>query len=80
MYSFTSRYIILFYHVDIVNLLLSKGADINCTTSSKITPLHLAAENGYAELCHILMDKGTKPEMMTRQGEFPLTLAAKNQR
>jgi ankyrin repeat protein len=54
------------------------GADVNCTTSSKITPLHLAAENGYSELCHIFMDKGAKPEMMTRQGEFPLTLAAKN--
>lgn len=58
--------------------MLSKGADVNCTTSSKITPLYLAAENGYAELCHIFMDKEAKPEMMTRQGEFSLTLAAKN--
>ncbi|MEW6741037.1 MAG: ankyrin repeat domain-containing protein [Nitrospirota bacterium] len=44
-------------HVEIVKLLLSKGADVN-TKSSRGTALHVAVERGHAEIVRLLLDNG----------------------
>lgn len=47
--------------VDIVELLLSHGAQLNAEDFQQWTPLHFAAENGHAELARKLLDLGMPP-------------------
>lgn len=62
-------------HVDIVNVLLDHGADINnrggpCCEG--ITPLHDAAACGHLEVIDCLLDRGANPLVRTNNGETPL--------
>ena len=47
-------------HVNIVNILLSKGSNINATTRNKVggTGFYLACKNGNVELMKLLLSKG----------------------
>ncbi|KAJ8298442.1 hypothetical protein KUTeg_024973 [Tegillarca granosa] len=69
---------VLFYHNDIIRMLISKKADVNVVDDNKMSPLHLACEHGYIEICNYLLENGAKPELLTQEGELPITLAAKN--
>ena len=44
---------------DIAKLLIQKGADINVQDSFDDTPLHLACEQGYAEMVRVLLNEKT---------------------
>lgn len=62
-------------HVDVVNVLLDHGADINnrggpCCEG--ITPLHDAAACGHLEVIDCLLDRGANPLVRTNNGETPL--------
>ncbi|VVC40748.1 Tetratricopeptide repeat,Tetratricopeptide repeat-containing domain,Tetratricopeptide-like helical [Cinara cedri] len=62
-------------YVDIVNVLLDHGADINnrggpCCEG--ITPLHDAAACGHLEVIDCLLDRGANPLVRTNNGETPL--------
>ncbi|KAL5234044.1 hypothetical protein ACI65C_001454 [Semiaphis heraclei] len=62
-------------HVDIVNVLIDHGADINnrggpCCEG--ITPLHDAAACGHLEVIDCLLDRGANPLVRTNKGETPL--------
>lgn len=62
-------------HVDIVNVLLDHGADINnrggpCCEG--ITPLHDAAACGHLDVIDCLLDRGANPLVRTNNGETPL--------
>lgn len=62
-------------YVDIVNVLLDHGADINnrggpCCEG--ITPLHDAAACGNLEVIDCLLDRGANPLVRTNNGETPL--------
>jgi len=62
-------------YVDIVNVLLDHGADINnrggpCCEG--ITPLHDAAACGHLEVIDCLLDRGANPLVRTNKGETPL--------
>lgn len=62
-------------YVDIVNILLDHGADINnrggpCCEG--ITPLHDAAACGHLEVIDCLLDRGANPLVRTNNGETPL--------
>ncbi|XP_050428178.1 tonsoku-like protein [Adelges cooleyi] len=62
-------------YVDVVNVLLDHGADINnrggpCCEG--ITPLHDAAACGNLEVIDCLLDRGANPLVRTNQGETPL--------
>jgi len=46
--------------MEAAELLVDKGANIMAETSSKMTPLHGAAEGGRAELIRLFLEKGDK--------------------
>uniref|UniRef100_A0A3B3H857 Uncharacterized protein n=1 Tax=Oryzias latipes TaxID=8090 RepID=A0A3B3H857_ORYLA len=56
---------------DIVQLLLTNGADPDATTNSGYTPLHLAAREGHKDIAAALLDQGANLSGIT-----PLHLAA----
>lgn len=59
----------------IVELLLSKGADINFVTSEGDSALVLAAMNNRSELVECLLEKGASPNAKDSDGRSALTLA-----
>ncbi|KAK3085580.1 hypothetical protein FSP39_005628, partial [Pinctada imbricata] len=65
---------------EIGRMLLEKKVegDVNAITSSKRSALHTAAENGYYEMCDVLLTFGAKPEALNNQMEYPMNLAATN--
>ena len=63
-------------HVDIVEMLVGAGADIEARTDAGLTPLSVAASMGYAPLCDELIRHGAHRGARTRFGCSPLWLAA----
>jgi len=47
--------------LDVVKMLIEKGADINQPNNWKDTAMHRAAEAGYHEMVHLLLDHGADP-------------------
>lgn len=47
-------------NVDIVKLLLSRGANVNIKDNDKCTPLSQAKRGGNQEIIRMLMDKGAR--------------------
>ena len=45
-------------HLEVVRLLIEKGADATAEDDDKSTPLHYAAENGHLEVVRLLIEKG----------------------
>ena len=65
-------------YVNIINLLLKNGAEINSRTGSKlgISPLMLAAMNGHKEAVRVLLDNGSDINAMIETNRnTALTLA-----
>ena len=55
--------------------LLDAGVSVNCRSNrrySSKTPLHIATERGYAELCGILLDRGADVRATDHYGDTPL--------
>jgi ankyrin len=59
-------------HVDVVTLLLNKGAKINITSKDGATPLHLAAQEGCADVVNLLLERGAKVNVRDKQNRTPL--------
>ena len=55
-------------HIEIVEYLLSKGADINARNSANQNPLLYAAYNGRAPMVRLLLDKGADFKQPDRYG------------
>jgi ankyrin repeat protein len=47
--------------VDVVRLLIERGADVNQGDNASFTPLHLAAALGYPDIARILLEGGADP-------------------
>ena len=65
-------------HVDIVNLLITAGADVNIEVKGGITPLHEAATHSTSNV-HVvaaLIQSGAKVDQQSSRGLTPLHLAA----
>ena len=62
--------------VDIVKLLIERGADVNSTQADDFTPLHEAAQNGMLDVARWLIERGANvnPRLSSTQ-QTPLTLA-----
>jgi ankyrin repeat protein len=62
-------------HVEVVKLLLDRGAEIDKQTF--FTALHLASYNGYVEVVKLLLDRGAEIDKQTFGGTA-LHLASQN--
>lgn len=62
-------------HMEIVEYLLSQGANINATSASGSTPLHGAAYYGHPEMVRLLLDKTASIDMVNAGGYTPLLSA-----
>ncbi len=60
--------------------LLSRGANPNASTSTRNTPLHIAAERGRADMVKILLDAGADTDAQNSDGFTPADLARQNGR
>ncbi|KAK2711915.1 hypothetical protein QYM36_012889 [Artemia franciscana] len=60
-------------NVDLVKLLLKRGANPNCGAC-----LHLAVEKGRSDLCELLIDSGANLDAMNANKEYPLHVAVRN--
>lgn len=66
-------------HVDIVELLIDQGVDLNDQqNTSKITPLHAAAERDYQDVAKILLLRGAEIDPKTGSGHTPAFMAVLN--
>ncbi len=69
---------ILHNHKEVAEYLLSQGADVNAKTSTGITPLHEAAQNGNREIVELLLaQKSININAVDDQGWTPLIRAQK---
>ena len=65
---------------DVVDILISTGADVNARDKSRSTPLHTAAGLGQKEIIKILLANGADIHARNRFGKTPLHDAAMNGR
>jgi ankyrin repeat protein len=64
-------------HLEIAEILISRGADLDAEDPDYSTPLYLAAEQGYPEVVKFLISKGAKVNVKSaRWGYTPLHRAA----
>ncbi|KAF8542160.1 ankyrin repeat-containing domain protein [Trichophaea hybrida] len=64
--------------VDLICLLLEKGADKNCTSEEGTTPVHHAAKYGRSDALRILVQKGADVNVESCEGLTPIHLATQN--
>lgn len=62
--------------LNIVQLLIARGADVNSATPTGSTPLHGAALYGHEAVVRLLVEKGAKVDVANRAGYTPLTNSA----
>ncbi|XP_043203719.1 acyl-CoA-binding domain-containing protein 6-like [Amphibalanus amphitrite] len=58
-------------HVDIVRLLLTRGATVDCRDADGQTPLHYAASCGHTEVARVLLEAGADPKVTDTDGVTP---------
>ncbi|HUV29656.1 MAG TPA: ankyrin repeat domain-containing protein [Acidobacteriota bacterium] len=63
-------------HLNVVEYLISQGADVNSASGSGSTPLHGAAYYGHPEIVRVLLDGGAECDVVNAGGYTPLLSAA----
>jgi ankyrin repeat protein len=63
--------------LEIVKLLLEKGANVNATDLLGQTPLMIAAKEGHLEIVKLLLAKGAAPNAKNSEGKTALDFATK---
>ncbi len=76
--QWTSLHYAAYYgHLEIAEILISRGADLDAEDPDYSTPLYLATEQGYLEVVNFLISKGAKVNVKSaRWGYTPLHRAA----
>jgi ankyrin repeat protein/predicted DNA-binding WGR domain protein len=72
------HYAVLGNHIDAVRALVENGADVNLNGKDRMTPLSIAACNGYYEMTKFLLSKGAKVIKKDKFKRSPLIMAMKN--
>src|SRR5450759_5044221 len=68
-------------HSESVKKFISLGADVNAKDNHGLTPLHLAAGEGYTSMCQVLCEAGANPnENQIDSGDTPLHCAVRGAR
>ncbi|KOR31084.1 hypothetical protein TI04_02620, partial [Achromatium sp. WMS2] len=62
-------------HLDIVQLLIDKKADINATDRVGFTPLHMAAQKGHRDVAQFLLEHGANVDIRNHAGSTPDDIA-----
>ena len=62
-------------HVDVVNALIGKGADLNVKGTLGLAPLHFASFNEYPEVVKLLLEGGADVDIKNSDGETALDIA-----
>ncbi|XP_043094771.1 ankyrin-1a isoform X21 [Puntigrus tetrazona] len=77
--GFTPLHIAAHYeNLNVAQLLLNRGADVNFTPKNGITPLHIASRRGNVIMVRLLLDRGAKIDAKTKDELTPLHCAARN--
>ena len=61
-------------HEEVIELLISKGSDINTKNEHGNTPLHYSAWKGHKEIVELLIDKGVDVNTKDNVGRTPLDM------
>jgi|SRR5579859_7925014 len=61
--------------LEITELLIKHGANVNAKQQQGITPLHETTHNGKMELTRLLLDHGAAANVKTENGQTPLDMA-----
>jgi ankyrin repeat protein len=64
-----------FSHIDIAEVLIKYGSDVNAKQMQGVTPLHSAAHNGQTKLSKLLIDNGADVNSKMDNGQTPLFMA-----
>ncbi|RPB18423.1 ankyrin, partial [Terfezia boudieri ATCC MYA-4762] len=63
-------------HLEVVKVLLDKGATINVVAGCNRTPLHIAAKLGHFEVVQVLLNKGALIDAIAHDNSSALHFAA----
>jgi ankyrin repeat protein len=61
--------------VDVMKLLVDKGADVNAANDLGMTPVHYAVQRGVDRIIEYLAAHGAKFDIKNKQGRTPADLA-----
>ena len=61
--------------VDVMKLLVDKGADVNAANDAGMTPMHYAVQRGVDRIIEYLASKGARFDIKNKQGRTPADLA-----
>jgi len=65
-------------YLDIAELLLDHGADVNANEENLWTPLHLASLHGHLETVEVLLNRGADVHARNINGRTPSGLASRS--
>jgi ankyrin repeat protein len=62
-------------HMDVCDVLLERGANVNCQNRFGWTPMHFAVSSGFLEMVELLRSYGAFSDVLNRQQQSPIDLA-----
>lgn len=65
-------------HLEVSQLLIKSGANVNAADLWQFTPLHEAAQKGRAEVCSLLISEGADINFLNCHNKSPLDLAPRD--
>ncbi len=65
-------------HIEVVQALINKGADLNAKRTDGVTALMIASDKGYKEVVQALLDKGADVNAKKTDGVTALIIASQN--